>query len=786
MIKKTVSGDLARVLTALTFILCFVGGLHAQNTTSLQGSVTDEQGGEIVGADVRLLTKEGLQSQSTTDRNGVFTFTGIEAGKYLVQVKADGFSVLSREATVNRGETKQLRLELSVAAINASIVITASGTPQRADEVAKVVSTIDEQQIEAGHRIVLTEALREIPGVRVQQQGSTGTLTTVRLRGQRSFDTALLLDGLRIRDAGDINGSAASLVTDLAPVSIDQVEILRGAGSSIYGTNAIGGVINLVPSVGSGPIHFEAGAEAGGLKTFRARLQLAGGGKQLGYALGVHRLDVRSGIDGDDEYGNTVGSGRFQFHPTQSIALTGTVYSTIANARLNDSPFALPTAFAGPTRYPEAKAGFNYQPDFNNPDQGRRNRLFVGAVKLAQEVRNAISYSLTYQRVTSQRRNYNGPAIDPRFAAFYPFGDFEFTNINRGVTDTLDGRVNLRLGRANLATAGLEFENESLFQESIPSFTAFNRTTDRQRTFAVFGQDQLALLSDALQLSFGIRGQFYRIRSADRPGFLQSFKAERSLTGDGAIAYLIRSTNTKLRAHGGNGFRAPSLFERFGAGSFPGLGIVRFGDPTLKAEQSISVDGGFDQRLASDRVLLGATYFYTRLQRAVAFSGFAIDPLGLGRFSGYMNQPGGLARGLESFVEAAIGRVTNLRASYSYTNSDRSVSGQGLQPEYVIPAHLLSLSLNHRYRAFLLNLDLNRTGSYLAPVFENNFPFRMAELRFAGFTKADLFGSYEWQMSDRLKTVLFAGADNVFNQRYFENGFRAPGLVVRGGVKLKF
>lgn len=114
--------------------------------------------------------------------------------------------------------------------------------------------------------------------------------------------------------------------------------------------------------------------------------------------------------------------------------------------------------------------------------------------------------------------------------------------------------------------------------------------------------------------------------SADRPGILSGVNAEKSITGDGSIAYLIRSTNTKLRAHIGSGFRAASLFERFGTGTFQRVGLRRFGDPTLRAEQSISVDGGVDQRRAHDRVLLGVTYFYTRLQRVIDFqSSFVVD-----------------------------------------------------------------------------------------------------------------------------------------------------------------
>src|SRR5207253_1485745 len=263
--------------------------------------------------------------------------------------------------------------------------------------------------------------------------------------------------------------------------------------------------------------------------------------------------------------------------------------------------------------------GQSFHADLNSPDEGRRNRVLVGSLRFAQQLNDKVSYTIAYQHVGTRRRNYNGPAFDPKFAAFYPFGDFEFVSINNGATDTLDARANLRFGRHHLATAGFEYEHESIFQSSIPSFGPVNNTTDRQRTLAVFGQDQIFLLDGRLQVSLAARGQFFRISAADRPGFLNSITPERSLTGDGSIAYFMRSAGTKLHAHLGNGFRAPSLFERFGEGTFARLGFTRFGDPTLRAEQSISVDAGFDQRVARERLRFGVTWFYTHLQRVIAF-----------------------------------------------------------------------------------------------------------------------------------------------------------------------
>ncbi len=769
------------------FTCCSYLSTVAQTAASIQGTVVDQQGGAVRLAQVLLQSRGGTRLLTTTDSTGSFAFNNLKAGEYLSEVRAEGFAIFSSDpVSIQQGEARRVQFVLRVAAINENVVITGTGTPQRADEVAKVLTLVDSQEIESRHELGIAEALRGTPGVRVQQQGSPGALTTVRLRGLRNFDTAILLDGLRVRDASDINGSAVSLITDLVPVAIDRLEVLRGSGSSIYGTNAIGGVINIVPASGGDRFHSEVGFEGGGLRTFREHLQNSGGGNRIAYAIGLSRLDIRRGVDGNDEYGNTGGGGRLSFTLSPSINVSGSLYGTISNARQNDSPFALPAAFISGKSFSRARPGFTFQPDFNNPDQGRRNRLLVGSIRFTQQINEALSYALAYQHVSSHRRNYNGTEIDPQFISFYPFGDFAFTNTNRGITDTLDARLNTRLARSNLLTAGFEFEQESIFQQSLPSFSAFNNTTDRQRTFGLFGQDQLSLLAERLQISLAIRGQFYRVRPADRPDFLSAFKPERSVTGDGAIAYYFRSTGTKLRGHIGNGFRAPSLFERFGVGTFPTIGFVRFGDPTLKAEQSLSLDAGVDQRAAHNRVLLGITYFYTRLQRVIAFSGFTTDPLGVGRFSGYVNQSGGLARGIETCAETTPFRGTEIRSSYSYTNSDRSRSPRGLQPEYVIPAHLFSFSVNQHYRSFALSLDLNRTGSYIAPVFENDFPFRTAELTFPGYTKVDIFGSYNHALSEHLTALLFAGAENLLNQTYYENGFRAPGIVGRVGIKLRF
>ncbi|HKG78978.1 MAG TPA: TonB-dependent receptor plug domain-containing protein, partial [Pyrinomonadaceae bacterium] len=332
--------NIRSTLIALVFAFSVSASVFAQPAGGIIGTVTDEKGAKVAGAQIVLTSSTGVHLNTVSDGSGTFEYKNLRSGSYFVEVKANGFSAFtSEEIRFTRGENKEVNVQLRIAAINASVVVTATGTAQRAGEVSKVVSILDSQEIEAKHELSLTEALRGTPGVRVQQQGSPGALTTVRLRGQRNFDTALLLDGLRVRDAGDINGSAVSLLADLVPVTLDRVEVLRGAGSSIYGTHAIGGVVNMIPAVGSSGFHVDAGFDGGSLATYRERLQASGGGDLFGFQVGVNRVDVRNGIDGDDAYGNTGFAGRFQFNPSPSIVVAANLYGNIANARVNDSPF---------------------------------------------------------------------------------------------------------------------------------------------------------------------------------------------------------------------------------------------------------------------------------------------------------------------------------------------------------------------------------------------------------------------------------------------------------------
>ena len=166
---------LARLIAvSVLFLFLSILGL-GQTSTSITGEIVDENGGKISGAEVRLSSRSGVQFSTATAGNGSFEFRDLPSGQYLIEVQAEGFAkFVTEEIVVERGQAKQLQLKLKVAGISENIVVTATGTAQRADEVSKVVSILDSQQIDDKRELSVWESLRGIPGVRVQQQGSPG------------------------------------------------------------------------------------------------------------------------------------------------------------------------------------------------------------------------------------------------------------------------------------------------------------------------------------------------------------------------------------------------------------------------------------------------------------------------------------------------------------------------------------------------------------------------------------------------------------------------------------
>lgn len=800
-----------RCCSLMILIACLSASTFAQKTTSIKGQVSDGYGGRIAGAQVRLRSRAGGQSSATTDKSGSFEFSALMPGEYLIEVDAEGFArATSVSIVVARGESKQVDFSLRVNAISESVVVLAAGTPQSADEVSKAVSVVDRQEMDDRDETAISEALRTVPGLRVQQLGGPGSFTSIKTRGLRNEDTAVLIDGLRFRDAGAPQGDASGLLENLTVTDVSRVEVLRGSGSSLYGSNAIGGVINLVTDEGGGPFHGSVLAEGGGLGMFRARAQVAGGAKNnsIAYSAGVSHLNVTHGVDGQDEARNTSGQGRVLFQVTPTTTLSGRIYAAKSRSQLNNSPEgignlppagiieAIPLSSTELRRYeagvPPSQLNVGaatFIPAANDPDNLRKANFFSGAVSFTQRPTETFGYTISYHGLVTDRASVNGSLG----VGFQPSGGSE-----RSRVDTLNARFDVRAGRANFISGGYEFESEN-FQNSPfePNPADNSNVYVTQTSHTLFVQDQLRFMNDRLQISAAFRAQFFSLKqpkftpSASAPYRGITFEAPPSAyTGDGSIAYMFRSSGTKLRAHAGNGYRAPSLYERFGTFFSSFFGYSVFGDPRLAPDRSIALDAGIDQTLFRNRLHASATYFYTHLQEVITFdfSGAinpATDPFG--RFGGYRNTNGGIARGVELSMSAAATHSLNLSAAYTFTKSlQRTPQVAGILRSLVIPDHQFSLVATQRFgRRVLVNFDLTASSDYLAPIFDPN-TFASRAYRFRGLAKADLGGSYTFPFKESRFLRLFGYVDNLFDRTYFESGFRTPGRTGRAGASFSF
>jgi iron complex outermembrane receptor protein len=808
-----------RAVLVLVFVaIGLVGVARAQSDSdaTISGKVKDPQSANVPGATVTLYGRDRTFSLvTTTDSTGAYSFKHLAPGEYLIEAEASGFALAQAQTVaLTRGQSAALDIELQLSGLRSSVVITASDTPQTVDEVSKALTVVDMGEIEERNEITIPESLRTVPGLRIQQLGGPGQFTSIKTRGLPSEDTAVLIDGLRFRDAASTQGDASGYLEDLIVTDLSRLEVLRGSGSSLYGTNAVGGVVNVVTDEGGGPIHGSVLGEGGGLGLFRTRAHMAGGlnNNRVVYSGGFSFLNVSRGIDDEDEARTTSGQGRILFRLTPTATLTGRIYTANSRLELNNNPEgignlpptgiieAIPLSQAEQRRFaagvPPAQLNIGnatFVADANDPDNRREGNFFDGAVIFNQRPTESFGYTISYQGLATNRSSINGPLG----VGFQPFGGTTQSDFDARI-HTLNARVDVQAA-FNFITGGYEFENESFSNPSFQVNPADNSDVDvSQRSHALFVQDQLRLLDDRLQISGAFRAQFFRL---DQPRFTPTASAPytgitfqsppAAYTGDGSVAYTFRSSGTKLRGHVGNGYRAPSLFERFGTAFDSFFGYSIFGDPRLKPERSIAFDAGFDQTFHNNRARLSATYFYTQLREIIIFdfSGlidFTTDPFG--RFGGYLNTNGGIARGAEVELRATPTRTLNLTAAYTYTKAQqRTPQVPGTIRSLVIPDHQFSLVATQRFgRRLMVNFDFSASSNYLGAVFDTG-TFTSRGYRFKGLAKADLGASYSLPLGDDKRQLRFFGyVENLFDREYFESGFRTPGRTGRAGASLIF
>ena len=792
-----------RVVAVIVMLVC-AKPLLAEDLT---GKVLDPDGRAVSNAPLRLYEKNsGVLRTTRSSSDGTYSFKGIAPGEYLLEGDASDSALNgSRQISVKGNQTENL--DLKVSSKSTEISVTANSTPLSVQDTGKAVDVIDAAELNLRGEFSIGDAIQTLPGVRVQVSEGPGSFTEIKTRGLRAADTALLIDGMRFHDAASIQNDATPFFEDMMLVDTDRIEFLRGSGSSLYGSNAVGGVVNVISGTGGGRTRGSLRVEGGGLGVIRGVAGVSGGvlDDTLTFSGAASHFYMTKGVRDHLPYRNNSvqGSTRYGIHPGMSI--TGRAWYSSNYLNSTDSPTFLSSMPSNPNGEVDAIAlpisefekyetgqAFNvgnatFIPNAIDPD-GRRQASFLSAMAMFQhQVSSNTSYRVGYQTVDTRRALLDGPLGT---GSFEP-GPGERNNFN-GYIDTVQTRLDQQLGRNNLVTAGYEFEQEkySTFDGTDAyGSSSSNHVNLRQQSHALYIQDQLNLFDGRLQLTAAGRAQFFSVKSPEFEGFsnpysgqISSLSIPTAYTGDGALAYFFSESQTKIRAHVGNSFRAPSGYERFG--SFFGF---YYGDPRLAPERSVAVDGGIDQSLFGSKLELNATAFYTNLQEIIGFAAVASDPFG--RTSGYTNRPGGIARGVEFGGRLSPTINTKIQASYTYTNSDsrEPTSGADYYQVLDVSPHLFTVTATQWIsRRTSVTFDMAAHSDYKAELFGGLFGGESRRFRFDGPVKADAVVRHSVPFGEDHTLEIYAKVENVFAQRPYEDGFIGPKAWIMTGIRVNY
>jgi vitamin B12 transporter len=747
--------------------------------------LVDPTGVPVPNASVSVSTRDGrVRVQVRTDATGTAEVP-IAAAESILQIEADGFSPLTRALTATDQES-MLQLTLALAGITDRVVVTASGDLQTANEVAKALSVVDAQNLEARHEFSVVDAIRTVPGVSVQQLGGPGSFTSIKLRGLREQDTAVLIDGVRFRDAGAPQGDATGFVGELYLTNLDRIEVLRGSGSSLYGSHAVGGAINLITRTGSSTPTGKVAVDIGSLGFARAEGHAGGGtpGERATFSLGAGHTRTTKGVDGDDSAVNSSVQGRGDLRLASAATASVRAYISDAESKVNESPGAI-----GPlpsTGFVEANPFATFTPSLNDPDNTRDSGLASTLARFDQRASSRLGYGASFHRVTTLRTYRDGPL---GVSAFEPLAETR-SDFN-GTLDTFDARADIDWTAAHATSVTYELEREQFVSRSAPANPAAAWDAEIvQTSHSVSLQQQMRL--PALTVAVSARAQLFAL---DRPVFTPADRAPfasalfttppTAITADVAAARWFDTTATKVRAHVGNAYRAASMYERAGS-SFGSRGYTVYGDPRLGPERSISFDVGIDQTLAADRVRASAVWYRARLTRVIAFGSVdrVTDPFG--RSSGYLLANGRTAQGVELTARLAPTPALQFDAAYTFADADAPAGNRdGLPRASAVAAHQFSFLFIQRVRqAVQLSFELESADDHYLTLFDP-VSFGSRAYRFAGTIKADLAASYAFRMR-RAHIRLTAVVDNLFDREYFVQGFRTPRRTGRAGFSLFF
>jgi len=603
------------------------------------------------------------------------------------------------------------------------VIVSATRTPTPALEVASSITVITAADLEARQLRTISDALKDVPGLNVVQTGGPGGVTSVFIRGTNSNHTKVLIDGIDVSDPS--NSTGAFDFGQLLTPDIERIEVLRGPQSGLYGSDAIGGVINIITRSGSGPMQLQAGLEGGSFETFNQAARLSGSQDAFRYSVNaahfhagatpVTPLDLLppGEVRNDDYDDNLTLSTKLGYDITSNFDLGLVVRYTDIHLHTTGEDFPPPNYTGVPAAEQTTAATDEYF-----------TRLIAHAVSFGGLLDQTLGLAYSHGRTST---------VDPQAPAA----------LNTGERRKADWQGNFRLAQSETFVVGAEYERDEVEQPISAS---------------------VHIGSGYAELQSQVGSHWF---SAVNVRYDDNSRFGSKATWRFAPAWVIAQSDTKLKASVGSGFKAPTLSELYQ--SFPAF--LFFANPDLKPETSTGWDAGFEQGLVHGVVRFGVTYYYNRIENLIA----ALPDPSVPGGTTYGNIGRATTDGIESFLAWQPRKELTLRLDYTYTEATDEVLHEELLRR---PKHKGSLLAQWQATAaWQLSVDVLAVGSWV----DGNRDFSIPRLDAPGYVTVNLFTEYELNR----RVALFGRITNLLDRQYQSPvGFQQPGLGAYAGIRV--
>ncbi|NQE61103.1 TonB-dependent siderophore receptor [Caulobacter sp. RHG1] len=609
----------------------------------------------------------------------------------------------------------------------AELVVTATRTAQPIEKIGASVTVLTQPAIEASQAISVVELLAQQPSVNFVRNGGPGTTTSLNIRGAETQHTVVLIDGVKLNDPSSTQGGFNS--GNLLVGDITRIEVLRGAQSTLWGSQAIGGVVNIVTADPTSP--------------FGGSLDVEGGSRQTGY--------IRGGVGGASEKIVWRVAGSFYSTDGFSAYKTGKENDGYHNTGLSGRlRYKFSDAVSAEVRsvYSKGKNDFDA---FNGDsvEYGRTNELVVYSglnfALLDGRWNNRVGYAYT----DTDRENIN-PARSTVPLTFDAAGKnkrWEYQGV-------------FAISDAWSATFGAESERSRMRTRS-PQVTNPNPAFSRGRVGvdSLYGQLQAEVIQ-GLTLTAGVRYEDHDTYGSHT-------------LGQASAAWALNEGNTVLRASFGQGFRAPGLYELYS----------EYGNLNLSPEEFDSWDAGVEQRFFEGKARASVTWFNREADNEIRYnscSSGSTDPLctpgGAFRFGYYRNVQKTKTQGVELIGEIKPIEGLTITGNYTYTDA-QSESGTSAGKQLTRrPKNMGNLSVGYRWP---VGLTTTVAARHVGKTFNNDANTVVVK----SYTLVDLRASYPINETYEV----FGRVENAFDKDYQTIlNYGAPGRGAFLGLRARF